>query len=160
MVHRGIAGLSAALMLCFLLLTHYEPEFFLLHFYQSAIYLVIILLAFYMEDRWVYMLGMLVPGAWLLLAYGVGILGGAAREVSTLMHAQRPGSVPSLLGGITAVLAVALIVVSAMRWRRQMSGQGLWYRTLWPGLIITVLYFGVLIYWFWRTVPIETVPVG
>ncbi len=50
--HRGIATLASALLICFLLLSHFEPEFFLLHLYQSLIYLVIVLLLFYFEDRW------------------------------------------------------------------------------------------------------------
>jgi hypothetical protein len=159
-VDRVTATLCAALMLCFQVLTHFEPEFFLLHLYQSGIYLIIILLAFYMHDRWVYMLGMLVPAVWLLLAWAVGLLGGGAREISRIVFAQNPGSVPALLAGITALLAVALIVNCALRWKRQISGQGLWYKTLWPSLIVTLIFYGVLIYWYWSGIPTEPIPVG
>src|SRR5713226_3186808 len=73
--HRGIATLASALLICFLLLSHFEPEFFLLHLYQSLIYLVIVLLLFYFEDRWAYMIGILAPAVWLLLNYATGELG-------------------------------------------------------------------------------------
>ena len=45
--HRGIATLASALMICFLVLSAMEPEFFLLHFYESLIYLAIVLMLFY-----------------------------------------------------------------------------------------------------------------
>jgi hypothetical protein len=43
-------------VLCFLLLSHWEPDFFRLHFYRAIVYLALIILLFYMEDRWVYMM--------------------------------------------------------------------------------------------------------
>jgi hypothetical protein len=49
--HRGIATLATALMICFLILSAMEPEFFLLHFYESLIYLAIVLMLFYFEER-------------------------------------------------------------------------------------------------------------
>lgn len=155
MVHRGIATLSAALMLCFLLLSHFEPQFFLLHFYQSLIFLVIILLVFYMEDRWAYMLGMVAPAVWLLLLYAVGLAGGALRQMSQLMFAQTVSNVVSLMAAIAALLAIALIAVCAVRWKRQLAGQhAFWGTFLWT-LFGVVIYYGILAAWFWRSIPQE-----
>jgi hypothetical protein len=44
--HRGIATVASALMVSFLVLSAMEPEFFLLHFYESLIYLAIVLMLF------------------------------------------------------------------------------------------------------------------
>ena len=62
MVHRGVASLALALATCFLVLSHFDPQFFLVHFYESLIYLAIVLMLFYFEDRWAYMLGITRAG--------------------------------------------------------------------------------------------------
>jgi hypothetical protein len=117
--HRGIATVASALMVSFLVLSAMEPEFFLLHFYESLIYLAIILMLFYFEDKWAYMIGMVAPAVWLILAYGVGLLGGAMRQVSKLMRGQRPTSQVSVMVAILTALAVLLISFCAYRWKRQ-----------------------------------------
>lgn len=69
--YRRLAG---AQVFCFLLLSHLEPDFFLIHFYQTTIYLALLILLFYMEDRWAYMIGLLAPAAWLVMAFATGML--------------------------------------------------------------------------------------
>jgi len=104
--HRGIATVASALMVSFLVLSAMEPEFFLLHFYESLIYLAIVLMLFYFEDKWAYMIGMVAPAVWLILAYGVGLFGGAMRQVSKLMRGQRPTSQVSVMVLILTMVAV------------------------------------------------------
>jgi hypothetical protein len=153
MVHRGIATLAGALMVSFLWLSNLEPQFFLLHFYQSLIYLAIILMLFYFEDRYAYMLGMIAPAGWLLLNYATGLLGGAARQVGRLMHAQMPNNQVSLMAAVTAVLCVLMIGICAYRWKREFSGTGKTGITIGVSVAVVVVYYGVLIAWFWNLVP-------
>jgi hypothetical protein len=153
MVHRGIATLAGLQMLSFLVLSHYEPEFFLLHWYQSLIYLVIILMLFYFEDHFAYMLGMLAPAVWLLLTYATGVLGGAMRQVSQLMHAQRPSSEVSVMAAISAVLSLLMIGFCAYRWKREYAGLGKGRSTLLISLAVVLLYYGILVVWFWEQIP-------
>jgi len=153
MVHRGLASLSGALMVCFLILSHYEPQFFLFHFYQSLIFLVIILMLFYFEDRWAYMLGMVAPAGWLLIIFATGLLGGAMRQVWRVLRAQRPTNEASLIAGVTAALAIAMVVSSFIRWRQEFSGRGKGWSTFLVSLFIVVAYYAVLIVWFWRQIP-------
>lgn len=61
--YREIAALAGLQVLCFFLLSHFEPSFFLLHFYQTTVYLAILIMLFYMEDRWAYMIGIVAPAA-------------------------------------------------------------------------------------------------
>jgi hypothetical protein len=68
-------------MLCFFILSNLEPQFFLLHFYQAIFYLIIILMLFYMEDRWAYAMGILAPSVWLILAFSTGLLGACGEPV-------------------------------------------------------------------------------
>ncbi len=153
MVHRGIATLAGALMLSFLWLSNLEPQFFPLHFYQSLIYLVIILMLFYFEDKYAYMLGIIAPSAWLVMTYATGMLGGGLRQVSRLMHAQMPNNQVSFMAAITAVLSILMIVFCAYRWKREYSGMGKGKITFVVSFTVVVVYYAILIAWFWNLVP-------
>jgi hypothetical protein len=72
--------LAVLQVLCFLLLSHLEPDFFLLHF----VYLALLILLFYFEDRWAYMIGILARAGWLVLAFATGSLGAATRQLLRL----------------------------------------------------------------------------
>jgi uncharacterized membrane protein YidH (DUF202 family) len=151
--HRGIVTLASALMICFLVLSAMEPEFFLLHFYESLIYLAIVLMLFYFEDKWAYMIGILAPAVWLILAYGVGLLGGAMRQVSKLLRGQQPTSQVSVMVAILTILAVLLISFCAYRWKRQYAGLGKGRTTFLVSLGIVIAYNAILVIWFWRAIP-------
>lgn len=157
MVHRGIATLAGALMLSFIGLSMLEPGFFVLHLYQSLIYLVIILMLFYLEDHWAYMLGMLAPAAWLLLAFATGILGGAIRawivEVPQLVRFQNVSNGVSLMAGVSAVLSVLMIIFCWRHWQREYAGLGLGRNTLLASLGIVLVYYAVLVFWFVKLIP-------
>ena len=86
--YRDVATVAGAQIFCFLLLTHLEPNFFLIHLYQSILYIAILVMLFYMEDRWAYMIGMLASVVWLGLAYESGILGSGVRQLSELRTAN------------------------------------------------------------------------
>jgi hypothetical protein len=78
-IYRDIATLAGAQVVCFLLLSHLEPAFFLLHFYQTIIYLAVLIMLFYMEDRWAYLVGIVDPAVWLAMTFATGLLGASAR---------------------------------------------------------------------------------
>ena len=151
--HRGIATLASGMMICFLVLSTMEPDFALLHFYQSLIYLLIVLMLFYFQDRWAYMIGILAPSVWLLMAYGMGLTGGALRQVSRLMRAQRPTSDVSVMVAIMVVLSVLLIALCAYRWKRQYAGLGKGLRTFLVSFVVVVAYYTILIVWFYHIIP-------
>src|SRR5215471_2408365 len=93
--YRDIATLAAAQIGCFVLLTHLEPNFFLIHLYESILYIAILVMLFYMEDRWAYMIGMLASVVWLGLAYETGILGSGVRQ---LFEFRTSGMTANLVG--------------------------------------------------------------
>ena len=155
MVHRGIATLAGLLMCCFILLSHLEPDFVLLHLYQSLIYLVIILMLFYFEDQYAYMLGMLAPAAWLLLSMSAGITGMAMRQVWWIFRPPYPDHViddVAIVAAITTVLAVLMIGFCAQRWKREFAGLGKGISTFSISLGVIVVYYGVLVFWFTRSI--------
>jgi hypothetical protein len=154
MVHRGIATLALALMACFLALSHFDQQFFFLHFYESLIYIAIVLMLFYFEDRWAYMLGMVAPAGWLILTFVTGGFGEFFRQTNEVVHSQALLYPPALLGAITSVLSVAMIGFCAYRWKREFRGLGKGLSSFLVSFGIVAVYYGVLVFWFWRAASV------
>jgi len=151
--HRGIAALASAMMICFLVLSTMEPEFVLLHFYQSLIYLIIVLMLFYFHDRWAYMIGMITSVVWLLLAVGLDLVGGAMRQVSRIARAERPTNEVEVVAGIMVILSLLLIAVCGYRWKRQYSGMGKTLSTFMISFVVVAIYYAILIVGFYKMFP-------
>jgi hypothetical protein len=145
-------------MTCFLLLSHFDPQFFVLHFYESLIYIAIVLLLFYFEERWAYMLGITGPAGWLLLTFSTGGFGAFIRQMSRVFHGEAPNYTAFFLGGIISILSVAMIVVCTYRWKREFAGLGKGLGTFFVSAGIVAVYYAVLAIWFWRSVAVGAPP--
>jgi hypothetical protein len=155
MVHRGIATLAGLLMLCYILLSHFDTTYFLMHLYQSLIYLVIILMLFYFEDQYAYMLGMIAPAASLLMMVATGLITTGLRQVVWLFRPPYPdhrADPVALMAAVTAVVLTLMIVFCAIRWKREYAGTGKGLTTFLVSLGVVVVYYGVLIFWFTRSI--------
>jgi hypothetical protein len=150
--YRDIATLAGAQIVCFVVLTHLEPSFFLLHLYQSILYIAILIMLFYMEDRWAYMIGMLASAFWLGMASATGMLSSALRE----LVGRSAGTSPTSVGAITlltALIAVLLIALCGRHWKKEYSGLGKTGSTFAVSMGIVTVYYGILILWFWNMFP-------
>jgi len=134
-------------------LTHLEPQFFLLHLYQTIIYIAVLILLFYMEDRWAYMIGMLAPAVWLGMVFSTGLLGGAARQVLRLTRGEGLTNDVSFIAAISALLSVLMIVFCARHWKKEYSGLGKTASTFAVGVGVVAVYYGILAIWFWNMLP-------
>jgi hypothetical protein len=152
-VYRDIATLCSLQIVCFLLLTHLEPDFFMFHFYQTIIYVAILLMLFYMEDQWAYMIGILAPLAWLVLAFESGLLSAALRQLFRLSSAHAITNQVSLVAAITALLSLLMIAFCGYRWKRHYSGLGKGLTTFLISLVVVIVYYGILVVWFWNSFP-------
>jgi hypothetical protein len=152
--YRDIATLAGAQVVCFLLLSHLEPDFFLLHFYQTIIYIAVLILLFYMEDRWAYMISMLAPAAWLMMAFATGMLGGAARQFLHIGQDAASFNLVSLLAGVTAILSLLMIAAAGRHWRREYAGLGKSLRTFAVSFAVVAVYYSILVVWFWHLIPV------
>ena len=153
--YREIAALAVLQVICFLLLSHLEPDFFLLHFYETIIYLAILIMLFYMEDRWAYMIGMVAPAMWLVMIFASGLLGGAARQVLQVTLGHGPTNAVSFLAAISAVLSVLMIAACGRRWVKEYAGLGKSVSTFAVTLGIVAVYYGILVVWFWHMIPLS-----
>lgn len=156
--YRDIAAVSGLLVLCFLFLSHLEPNFFLLHFYQTVIYLAILIMLFYMEDRWAYMIGIVAPAVWLVMTFATGLLGGAVRQVLRIGHGQSLTNPVSFLAAVTALLSIVMIAVCARRWVKEYAGLGKSLTTFAISFGIVAVYYGILVAWFWHMIPFTGEP--
>jgi hypothetical protein len=151
--YRDIATLSGVQVLCFLFLTHLEPSFFLVHLYQSILYIGILIMLFYMEDRWAYMIGMLASVVWLVMAYATGVLGSAARNLFELKGNNLNTNLVSLIAVATAVLAVLMAALCGRHWMKEYSGLGKTRSTFLVSLGVVGVYYAILIAFFWQMIP-------
>jgi hypothetical protein len=151
--YRGIASLAATQLVCFLFLTHLEPGFFLVHLYQSILYIAILVMLFYMEDRWAYMIGMLASFVWLGMAYLTGILGSAVRQLGELRSSTVTANAVGFIALLTALIAVLMIIFSARHWKREYAGLGKGRSTFLVSLGIVAAYYAILIAFFWEMIP-------
>jgi len=151
--YRDIATLAAAQIGCFVLLTHLEPNFFLIHFYQLILYIAILVLLFYMEDRWAYMIGMLASVVWLGLAYEAGILGSGVRQLFEFRTSGMTANLVGMAALTTALLAVLMIVFCGRHWLKEYSGLGKARSTFFVSLGIVAVYYGTLLRFFWDMIP-------
>lgn len=154
--HRKISTLCALQVICFLLLSHLEPDFFLLHFYQTIVYLAVLIMLFFMEDRWAYMIGMVAPASWLLMTFASGLLGGAARQLLRLGQGHAIANPVSFLAAVSAVLSLWMVAACARRWRKEYAGLGQSLSTFAVCLGIVAVYYGILVAWFWHIIPFTT----
>ena len=134
---RGIAAVALGVMMCFLLLSYFDSQFILVHFYESLIYLAITVVLFYGENRWAYMLGMVTPIVWLALFF-------------VLTRVQRPDFPASLLGVVILILSVLMVVSCGARWRLEFAGLGRGWSTFLVCLGVVLIYYGALILWILR----------
>jgi hypothetical protein len=151
--YRDVATVAGAQIVCFLLLTHLEPNLFLIHLYQSILYIAILVMLFYMEDRWAYMIGMLASVVWLGMAYESGILGSAVRQLWNQRTASLTSNFVSMAALTTALLAVLMIVFCARHWMKEYSGLGKARSTFFVSLGIVAAYYGTLLRFFWEMIP-------
>jgi hypothetical protein len=153
--YRDIATLAGIQVFCFLLLSHLEPDFFLIHFYQTTIYLALLILLFYMEDRWAYMIGMLAPAAWLVMAFATGMLGAAVRQMFRVSEGAGMSNLISLIAGVTAILSLLMITACGRHWFREYVGLGKSLSTFAVSFGIVIVYYSVLVTWFWHMIPVS-----
>jgi hypothetical protein len=151
--YRDIAILATVQIACFSLLAHLEPNFFLIHLYESILYIAILVMLFYRIDRWAYMIGMLASVVWLGLAYETGILGRAVAQMSELRKADWTANLVGLGALLTALVAVLMIVFCGRRWLKEYSGLGKTRRTFFVSLGIVAAYYGILLRFFWDMMP-------
>jgi hypothetical protein len=123
------------------------PQLFTLKLLQSLIYVAIVVMVFTGEDRYSYMLGIVAPLLWILLAL---LLGGLSHDLVVLSKSivgKPVGPSDTPFQGI-ALLCEAGVVVTALRaWRKQVS-EKFFGKTFAVSLVVSLVYIGLLLGWY------------
>lgn len=151
--YRDVATLAGAQIICFLILTNAEPPFFLIHLYQSILYVAILVMLFYTENRWANMIGMVASVVWLAMAYATGIMGSSVQHLLDPRSSSQNVFLASVMALVTAVLAVLMFGLCARHWKKECAALGKGRSTFLVSLGIVSVYYGVLIALFWRMIP-------
>lgn len=151
--YRDIAVLAGIQVLCFLFLAQFEPRFVVIHLYLSVLYLSILILLYYREDRWAYMIAMLASAVWLTLAYVSPLLSMAVRELVAFRSSDTTQIAVSVLALVTALIAVSMIALCARHWWKEYAGLGKTRNTFLISFGIVAVYYGIFLHWFWAMIP-------
>ncbi len=147
MAHRGIATLAVAAIASFLALSRFDPQFFLLHVYESCIYMVLLFLLKYEEEEWAYVLGIAAPAAWILLI-SASNLGGILRQVERVAEFRRPDYPANLIGALTMLISLVMLGTCVYRWWQARWGFRHAWRTIGVVAGMVAVYYGILVVWF------------
>jgi hypothetical protein len=147
MPHRGIATLALAAIASFFALSRFDPQFFLLHIYESAIYMVLLFLLMYEEEEWAFVLGMAAPAAWVLLISTTNF-GGIMRQIGRVLRLQAPDFAANLIGGVCMLISVIMFGACLYRWRQERWGFRHAWRTIGAIAAVVAIYYGVLVAWY------------
>src|SRR3989304_9170569 len=95
---------------------------FTLHFLESLIYLVMLLLLFYGLEDWGYVMGVVAPLVWTALTLLSGTSLSALQALGQAVSFQGVRSPVDLLGGAALMVGIALMAACARAFRREVWG--------------------------------------
>lgn len=148
-MNRVVATLALLMALLFAGVTFSQSEFLLLHIYEGAIYVVIVVLLSFGREEWAYPLGLIVPLVWIVLNFLTGQLGAGAVQLGMLIGRGEVTNITSLLAAAITAVGLALAAASLYYYRKEIHGsptQGAHNFVL--GAIISLAFYTVLVLWF------------
>jgi len=146
MINRVVFTLATAMMLLFFLVSNFDRYFFTLHFLESLIYLVMLLLLFYGLEDWAYVMGVVAPLVWIALTLLSGTSLSALQALGQAVSFQGVRSPVDLLGGTALMVGIALMAACARAFRREVWGTKGALRTVVLASLIVGVYYAVLVY--------------
>ena len=145
MGHRTVFTLSMLMMVLFFLLSNFDRYFFTLHFLESVIYLVILLLLFYGLEDWAYVIGFVTPLFWIMLSFLQGTLLAGVRALALAASFQGVRNPIDLVSGLLFLAGLGLMVASGRAFRREVWGTRGALRTAVLATAVVGAYYAVLI---------------
>jgi hypothetical protein len=127
------------------------PEFFAYELVKSLIYLAIALLVFFGEDRFSYMLGIVVPPLWFILDILLGELFGDFSILFGFVTGKPSRPMDTPLHGFSLLTEILLVVLCVRVWRKQVS-EKFFGKTFGICLAIAIAYVAILAGWHFGTI--------
>lgn len=145
MANRSVFTLAAILMVLFFLVSNYDRYFFLIHFFGSLIYVVMLLLLFYGLEEWAYAMGFVTPLLWIMLMSLAGTLVASLRGLGQLLSSQAIRNPLDVLAGLVLVAGLALMAASGRAFWREVWGRPGAVRAAVLATAVVGAYYAVLI---------------
>ncbi|HXE74675.1 MAG TPA: hypothetical protein VNN18_03420 [Candidatus Xenobia bacterium] len=150
MGEKTIFTLAAVLMALYFWLSNFDRFYFGMHFVQAAFYLIVLLLLYYGLEEWAYVMAIVAPLLWLVEAWLLGILGAGLRGLGGLAAGQGFQNPVDVVGGLVFLVSLALMVVSAALFKRDIWGRPGVLRSTIGAILVVGLYNAALAYIYYR----------
>lgn len=150
MANKAVFTLAAVLMALFFWLSNYDRVFFMAHFLQAGFYLIVLLLMFYGLEEYAYVMSVVAPLLWIILAILAGIAESGARGLGRLVSGGGLETPVDTVAGFILLGSLALMVVSARVYKRDVWGAPGAMRAAIGAIVIVGGYYLVLLYAYLR----------
>ena len=121
--------------------------FFFFELAKSTIFFGIVVLVFYSEDRYGYMLGIIAPLLWFVVDVMVGTFFHDFRVLGDFLAGKGVAPFDTPLHALARIAAMLLVVASARAWRKEVPERVVG-KTFWAGLAVSAAYVAVLTGWY------------
>jgi hypothetical protein len=146
MTNKAVFTLAAILVVLFFWLSNYDRFFFLAHFLQAGFYLVVLLLLFYGLEEYAYVMAVVAPLFWIVLAALAGIVTSGFQGLGRLVSGGALERPVETVAGFILLGSLALIAVSAAAYKREVWGAPGALRSAVTALVVVGGYYLVLLY--------------
>jgi hypothetical protein len=146
MSDRGVF-LAAFLTLVLVVASAFSiPELFVYELLTSTIFVVIAVMVFFGEDKFPYMLGIVAPIVWFLFSLLTGAFIGDMAAMFRFLSGKPSGPLETPLHGFAILAGLALIILSARAWRKQITEKFLG-KTFAIATVVSLIWVGILYFW-------------
>jgi hypothetical protein len=146
MSDRGVF-LAAFLTLVLVVASAFSiPELFIYELLTSAVFVVIAVMVFFGEDKFPYMLGMVAPILWFIFSVLTGGVFGDFGAMFRFLSGKPSGPLETPLHGFAILAGLALLILSARAWRKQVTEKFLG-KTFTTATVVSLIWVGILYFW-------------
>lgn len=122
------------------------PELFVYELVTSTIFVVIVVMVFFGDDRFPYMLGMIAPLLWFIYSLLTGGLMGDIATMLRFLRGKPGGPLETPLHGFAILSGLALVILCARAWRKQITEKFLG-KTFATAMVVGLIWIGILAVW-------------
>ena len=122
------------------------PELFVYELVTSTIFVVIVVMVFFGEDKFPYMLGMIAPILWFIFSLLTGGFIGEIEALIRFLSGKPSGPLETPLHGFAILAGLALLILSARAWRKQVTEKFLG-KTFTGATVVSLVWVGMLYFW-------------
>jgi hypothetical protein len=146
MPDRGVF-LAAFLTLVLVVASAFSiPELFIYELLTSTVFVVIAVMVFFGEDKFPYMMGMVAPIVWLIFGLLTGAVIGDLAAMFRFLSGKPSGPMETPLHGFALLAGLALLILSARAWRKQVTEKFLG-KTFTTATVVSLIWAGILYFW-------------